>query len=152
MRFPAPESVTVTRTSGRLGEKSQNQPGAAPFDTACPTYGVPLTLAVKVASKRPPNRQRRVALGTQTVDVWKDARELGKAAGEAAVALAQGTALADVPNTAPFDSPGGNKMTSILLTPQAITPDNLDVVVDAGWISKDELCQGVEAGTVEVCG
>ena len=26
----------------------------------------------------------RVALGTQTVDVWKDARELGKAAGEAA--------------------------------------------------------------------
>ena len=29
----------------------------------------------------------RVALGTQTVDVWKDARELGKAAGEAAIAL-----------------------------------------------------------------
>ena len=38
----------------------------------------------------------RIALGTQTVDVWKDARELGKAAGEAAVALANGTALADV--------------------------------------------------------
>ena len=38
----------------------------------------------------------RVALGTQTVDVWKDARELGKAAGEAAVALANGAALADV--------------------------------------------------------
>ena len=29
----------------------------------------------------------RVALGTQTVSVWKDARELGTAAGEAAVAL-----------------------------------------------------------------
>ena len=29
----------------------------------------------------------RVALGTQTVSVWKDARELGKAAGEAAIAL-----------------------------------------------------------------
>ena len=29
----------------------------------------------------------RVALGTQTVDVWKDARELGKAAGVAAIAL-----------------------------------------------------------------
>ena len=29
----------------------------------------------------------RVALGTQTVDVWKDARELGTAAGEAAIAL-----------------------------------------------------------------
>jgi D-xylose transport system substrate-binding protein len=93
----------------------------------------------------------RVALGTQTVDVWKDARELGKAAGEAAVALAQGTALADVAGVVQFDSPGGNSLTSILLTPIAITPDNLNVVVDAGWISTDDLCQGVEAGTVAVC-
>ncbi|HKE54267.1 MAG TPA: substrate-binding domain-containing protein [Actinomycetota bacterium] len=94
----------------------------------------------------------RVALGTQTVDVWKDARLLGQAAGEAAVALAQGTALEDVPNTVAFDSPGGNSMTSIFLTPQPITQDNLDVVVDAGWISQEELCQGVKPGTVEVCG
>ena len=43
-------------------------------------------------------------------------------------------------------------MTSILLTPIAITPDNLNVVVDAGWITEEELCQGVEAGTVDVCG
>ncbi|HEU4354246.1 MAG TPA: D-xylose ABC transporter substrate-binding protein [Actinomycetota bacterium] len=94
----------------------------------------------------------RVALGTQTVSVWKDARLLGQAAGEAAVLLAQGTALAEIPDTVSFDSPGGNQMTSIFLTPEAITKDNLNVVVDAGWISTDELCQGVEAGTVEVCG
>ena len=93
----------------------------------------------------------RVALGTQTVSVWKDARELGKAAGEAAVALAQGTALADVSGVVTFDSPGGNAMTSILLTPIAVTQDNLDVVVDAGWIAVEELCQGVEAGSVAVC-
>jgi D-xylose transport system substrate-binding protein len=93
----------------------------------------------------------RVALGTQTVSVWKDARELGTAAGTAAVLLAQGTALADVPDTVQFASPGGNDMTSILLTPIAITADNLDIVVDAGWISTDELCQGVEAGAVAVC-
>jgi D-xylose transport system substrate-binding protein len=93
----------------------------------------------------------RIALGTQTVDVWKDSRELGKAAGEAAVALANGTALTDVEGTIAFDSPGGNSMTAILLTPIAITPDNLDVVLDAGWISVDELCQGVEPGSVAVC-
>ncbi len=93
----------------------------------------------------------RVALGTQNVSVWKDARELGKAAGEAAVQLAQGAALADVDGVVQFDSPGGNSMTSILLEPIAITQDNLDVVVDAEWISVEELCQGVEAGTVDVC-
>ena len=31
----------------------------------------------------------RIALGTQTVSIWKDARDLGKIAGEAAVALAR---------------------------------------------------------------
>lgn len=94
----------------------------------------------------------RVALGTQTVSVWKDARELGTAAGEAAILLAQGTPLEEIPGTVIFDSPGGNQMVSILLTPLAITQDNLDIVVDAGWISTDELCQGVPSGSVEVCG
>ena len=94
----------------------------------------------------------RVALGTQTVDVWKDARELGKAAGESACAMAQGTALQDVANTQQFDSPGGNQMTSIFLTPQAITQDNLNVPLDADWVSQEDLCQGVKPGTVDACG
>ncbi len=95
----------------------------------------------------------RVALGTQTVSVWKDARLLGVAAGEAACQLAQGTPLEEIPDTVIFTTPVNSyDMTSILLTPEAITKDNLDVVVDAGWITTDELCQGVPAGSVEVCG
>ena len=95
----------------------------------------------------------RVALGTQTVSVWKDARLLGNAAGEAAVQLAQGTPLEEIPDTVIFTTPVNSyDMTSILLTPEAITQDNLDVVVDAGWIATDELCQGVKSGTVDVCG
>jgi D-xylose transport system substrate-binding protein len=93
----------------------------------------------------------RVALGTQTVDVWKDARELGRAAGEAAVALCENPDLAAVPGTEDFESPGGNTLTSILLEPIPITQDNLDVVLDADWISPEELCQGVESGTVDAC-
>lgn len=93
----------------------------------------------------------RVALGEQTVSVWKDARELGKAAGEAAVALAQGTALADIAGVVQFDSPGGNSMTSILLTPIPITKDNLNIVLDADWIDEATLCQNVPSGTVDAC-
>jgi len=93
----------------------------------------------------------RVALGTQTVSVWKDARELGTAAGKAAVALAGGTALEDIPDRGEFETPGGNTMNTILLAPIPITADNLDVVVDAEWITEEDLCQGVESGTVEVC-
>jgi D-xylose transport system substrate-binding protein len=93
----------------------------------------------------------RVALGTQAVSVWKDSRLLGQAAGEAAVQLCANPDLASVTGTAPFTSPGGNELTSVLLAPEAITQDNLDVVLDAGIIDQATLCQGVEPGTVPVC-
>jgi D-xylose transport system substrate-binding protein len=86
----------------------------------------------------------RVALGTQTVDVWKDARLLGTAAGKAAAQLCANPDITKVTGVGAFKSPGGNNMTSILLTPQAITKDNLDVVVTANWITKDKLCVGVD--------
>jgi D-xylose transport system substrate-binding protein len=88
----------------------------------------------------------RVARGTQTVSVWKDARELGKAAGEIAVALAGGTAPADIEGAAEWTSPAGTTLIAKFLEPIPVTADNLSVVVDAGWIEKDALCQGVEAG------
>jgi D-xylose transport system substrate-binding protein len=94
----------------------------------------------------------RVALGTQTVSVWKDARELGTAAGEAAVALCSNPDVTAVAGTAPFTSPGGNELTSILLEPIPITQENLDIVLDAGWIDAATLCEGVEAGSVAACG
>jgi D-xylose transport system substrate-binding protein len=93
----------------------------------------------------------RVALGTQTVDVWKDARELGTAAGEAAIQLCANADITAVAGTAPFTSPEGNEMTSILLTPIPITKDNLNVVLDAGWIDAATLCQGVPAASVTGC-
>ena len=91
----------------------------------------------------------RVALGTQTVSVWKDSRALGKAAGEIAVALANGTAMDAVEGSAKFSSPSGKELNSVLLKPVPVTKDNLDVVLDAGWISKDTLCAGVTG--VAVC-
>ncbi|WP_407048518.1 D-xylose ABC transporter substrate-binding protein [Methyloraptor flagellatus] len=94
----------------------------------------------------------RVALGTQTVSVWKDARELGKNAAEIAVALAGGKKLGDIPGATTFaEGPKKQKMTAVFLKPIPITKDNLNVVIEAGWISKDAVCQGVKAGTVKVC-
>jgi D-xylose transport system substrate-binding protein len=94
----------------------------------------------------------RVALGTQTVSVWKDARELGTTAGEAAVQLCSDADPANVEGTAPFETPGGIEITSILLEPIPITQDNLDIVIEAGWISESAACAGVEPGTVDACG
>jgi D-xylose transport system substrate-binding protein len=94
----------------------------------------------------------RVALGTQTVSIWKDSRVLGKAAGEAAVKLADGADVASLPGVVKFNKgKKGVEMSSILLDPDPITKDTLDHVIDAGWISKEEACAGVKAGTVKAC-
>ncbi|OOG37837.1 D-xylose ABC transporter substrate-binding protein [Polaromonas sp. A23] len=90
----------------------------------------------------------RVAMGTQTVSVWKDARDLGKQAASAAVNLGAGK---KVDGATSWN--GGEKKVALqaqFLKPVPITRDNLDVVVKAGWIKKDELCKGV-TGNVPAC-
>ncbi len=61
--------------------------------------------------------------------------------------------MSDIPAALKFD--GGPKkveMNSLFLTPIPITRENLDVVVDAGWIRRDEICQGVKLGNAKICG
>jgi len=89
----------------------------------------------------------RVARGTQTVSVWKDARELGKAAAGIAAAMAEGAAPADVDGAVKWSGgANGVEMNAIFLAPVAITSENLDIVIDAGWIEKDKVCDGAAAG------
>jgi D-xylose transport system substrate-binding protein len=94
----------------------------------------------------------RIALGTQTVSVWKDARELGKRAAEIAAMLADGKKMREIPSVVKFaGGPKKIEMNALFLAPVPITEDNLDVVIAAGWIKKNEVCQGVKPGTVKVC-
>ena len=95
----------------------------------------------------------RVALGTQLVSVWKDARALGKVAGEAAIKIAEGTTADQIPNITKFSGGAkGVEVNAILLEPNPITVDKLNEVIDAGWAPKEKVCAGVEAGTVPACG
>ena len=93
----------------------------------------------------------RVALGTQTVSVWKDARDLGKAAGEIAVALAKGAKMSEIEGAEVWASPGGKKLNSRFLEPVPITRGNLKLVIDAGWVAQEVVCKGVAAGSVPAC-
>lgn len=108
-----------------------------------------------------PANLNNVALGKQFVDVWKNANELGKTAGAAALALCAGGDPATLtlqdglidPSVAPvagltaqpFETPGGNTVNSFILQPTPLTAENLQLAVDGGQITKEELCQGVDA-------
>lgn len=83
----------------------------------------------------------RIARGEQTVSVWKDARELGRAAAESAVKLAKKQKV----EAQTWD--GGSKkipMQSIFLAPIPVTADNLKLVIDAKWVTKEQVCAGVD--------
>src|ERR1700729_4172146 len=94
----------------------------------------------------------RIALGTQTVSVWKDARELGRKAAEGALLLADGKKMSEIPGVVKFaGGPRKVEMNALFLTPIPIVKDNLNLVIDAGWIKKTEVCQGVKPGSVKAC-
>jgi D-xylose transport system substrate-binding protein len=103
-----------------------------------------------------------VATGKQYVDVWKNANMLGKAAGAIALALCANKDLAsvtipdglidaavapDILKAGPFTTPGGLTVQSVILKPTPLTGENLQLAVDGAQITKDELCQGVDAAT-----
>jgi D-xylose transport system substrate-binding protein len=75
------------------------------------------------------------------VSVWKDARDLGREAAVAALAMAAGKPVPDAVKW----SDGEKKLTldAKFLKAVPITRANLDVVIKAGHISKEEACRGV---------
>lgn len=93
----------------------------------------------------------RVALGTQVVSVWKDSIELGAAAGKAALELCQDPDLSKVTGAKAQKTTKGLDSFGLLLNPVPITKDNLQVVLDANWITKDKLCKDVTPGSVAGC-
>lgn len=90
-----------------------------------------------------PEALHRVAMGTQTVSVWKNNIELAGRAGEVAGLLAEGMPMNLIPEARQFSGgEAGVTVWSIMLTPTPITADNLDVVIDAGRVEDFEVCQG----------
>lgn len=114
-----------------------------------------------------PANLQNVAAGLQYVDVWKNSNELGKVAGQAALDLCAGTAMADLSipdglidsSVAPvaglgvqdFETPNGTTVKSFILQPTPITADNLDLVIDGGWITQEDLCANVTDSPPAAC-
>ncbi|NYG35270.1 D-xylose ABC transporter substrate-binding protein [Sphaerotilus montanus] len=131
----------ITKTGGKIDAVVASNDGTA--------GGVVAALTAKGIKGIPVSGQdgdhaalNRVASGSQAVSVWKDARDLGRDAASAAVTLAKGQKVSGASTWA-----GGEKKVSLqaqFLKPVPITAKNLDLVVKAGWIKKEDLCKGVD--------
>jgi len=86
----------------------------------------------------------RIAKGFQTVSAWKNSCDLGREAVRVGVALASGTAPDKVGKSKFCGGPQKICQDAIELKPVAITRDNLNIMLDAKWLTKDQLCAGVD--------
>ncbi|MHB8063619.1 MAG: substrate-binding domain-containing protein, partial [Ruminiclostridium sp.] len=79
---------------------------------------------------------KRIVEGTQGMTVFKDTRELGKAAITAALKIVKG-------EEAGADQKVNNKkidVPSILLTPQVVDKTNIDkILIDSGYLKKEDV-------------
>lgn len=101
--------------------------------------------AQKLAGKVPITGQdaeaaaaKRIMDGTQSMTIFKDTRELGKAAVKAAIDLANGKDINAVAN----NKVNNNKIDvpSLLLTPYVVTKDNLQaMLVDSGYLKPSDI-------------
>ena len=97
----------------------------------------------------------RVALGLQIVDVATDPAEMGRIAGEAALALCSNPQVKDVTTSAgkpaPFTAPGSITIPAILVEPIAFDRTNLRTAIDRHFTDAATVCWDVPPGTVDGC-
>ena len=84
---------------------------------------------------------QRILAGEQLMTVYQPINQIAATAAELAVPLAQGQGLPEGITTGTTDN-GGGEVPSVLLDTIAITKDNIDVVIDEGFATVDQICTG----------
>jgi D-xylose transport system substrate-binding protein len=90
---------------------------------------------------------QNIITGTQSMTVFKDVKLEANAAAQLAIALAAGTDPAEAGlQLADFEDPEApdHDLQALLLPAQVITQANIADVIDAGALSADDICQGIE--------
>ncbi len=95
---------------------------------------------------------QRIIAGEQTFTIFKGYRPEAETAAEMAVSLMRGEELGDIASET-VDSPTDNGIPSTLLTPEALTVDNLsELLIDGGYYTVEEICTDEYAQACEDAG
>jgi D-xylose transport system substrate-binding protein len=90
---------------------------------------------------------QNIVTGKQSMTIFKDVKLEANAAAQLAIALMSGKSPADAGITlAPFEDPEApdHKLEALLLPSQVITQANVQDIIDAGALTKEEICKGIE--------
>jgi D-xylose transport system substrate-binding protein len=94
----------------------------------------------------------QILLGNQTMTVYKAIKLEANAAAQLAAALSAGSDTSSMTNGATTATSDGGNLPSVLEVPVAVDKSNIATTVLAdGFVTKDEICIGVPAGTDGIC-
>jgi D-xylose transport system substrate-binding protein len=95
---------------------------------------------------------QNILLGNQSMTVYKAITKEAGAAAQLAAALSAGSDTASMTNGATTATQDGGKLPSVLETPVAVDKTNIaSTVLQDGFVTKEQICQGVPAGTAGIC-
>jgi D-xylose transport system substrate-binding protein len=89
---------------------------------------------------------QNILKGDQCMTVFKDVKQEADAAAKLAIALINGDDPSSVGELQDFEDPesSSHDIQALLLTPQVITKDNVQDVVDAGALKASDICDGIQ--------
>ena len=96
---------------------------------------------------------QNIVTGKQSMTVFKNVTLEATAASQLAIALISGKDPASAGLTlSPFEDPQApdHKLEALLLPAQVVTQANLQDVIDAGALTKEEICKGIEDDCAEI--
>jgi D-xylose transport system substrate-binding protein len=97
-----------------------------------------------------PDGLKNILAGDQCMTVYKAVPKEATAAADAAIALLKGEKPAT--NGTVRDDTGNRDVPAVLLDPEAITKDNMKVVIDDGFVKATEICTGALASACAAAG
>jgi len=99
------------------------------------------------------NGLQNVITGQQSMTIFKNVQNEAKAASNLAITLVQGKTPAAAGMTmTKFDDPESpsRNLPALLLPPEVITQANVQDIIDAGALTKAEICKGIESDCAKI--
>jgi D-xylose transport system substrate-binding protein len=94
---------------------------------------------------------QNILSGSQAMTIYKPIIEEAKATAQLVAALSRGEDPSTIA-TAETELTGGEKVASVLATPVVVDQNNVaDTVIADGFLTKEDICQGLPAGAGGVC-
>ncbi|NEQ36821.1 MAG: substrate-binding domain-containing protein [Okeania sp. SIO3I5] len=87
---------------------------------------------------------RNIVRDYQGITIYKPTKLLAEKTVELVVALSNGENTESLINNTNIRTKDGDIIPSILLTPKPVTKDNIEILIEDGIVSKQELCQEIQ--------